>query len=61
VHAKLAAGGLGDDPYWDTRVTLADVHSWLPRADGIHVCFDKYSVAPGSVGIVHVVVPWPVG
>ena len=32
--------------------------AWLPRADGIHVWFAKYDVAPGSFGDVHVRVPW---
>lgn len=59
VGKRLAAGGLGDDPYWGTTLTLEDVHAWLPAPDGIHVWFDKYAVAPGSFGIVHVVVPLP--
>lgn len=59
VRTRLAAGGLGDDPYWDITLTRNDVHAWLPQPDGIHVWFDKFAVAPGSFGIVHVVVPWP--
>ena len=35
-------------------------NAWLPRADGIHVWFAKYDVAPGSFGDVHVRVPWSV-
>jgi len=40
-------------------LSLKDVQAWLPQPDGIHVWFDRYAVAPGSFGIVHVVVPWP--
>lgn len=61
VQQKLTAGGIGDDPMWDANVRLRDVHAWLPQPDGIHVWFERYAVAPGSFGIVHVVVPWPAG
>lgn len=61
VRAALAAGGLAVDPYWAPHVKTKDVRAWLPQPDGIHVWFDKYAVAPGSFGIVHVVVPWPAG
>jgi hypothetical protein len=58
VKAKLAAEGLANDPYWKPQVTIKDVRAWLPQPDGIHVWFDKYAVAPGYFGIVHIVVPW---
>lgn len=61
VQKKLADGGLGNEPLWDTTLKLQDVHAWLPQPDGIHVWFERYAVAPGSFGIVHVVVPWPAG
>lgn len=61
IRAKLAAGGLADDSFWAPHVKLKDVRAWLPQPDGIHVWFDKFAVAPGSFGIVHVVVPWPAG
>ncbi len=61
VQKKLADGGLGNEPLWDTTLKLKDVHAWLPQPDGIHVWFERYAVAPGSFGIVHVVVPWPTG
>jgi len=59
VAALLTAKRLGDDPFWTPRVTMPDVRSWLPQPDGIHIWFDKYAVAPGYFGVVHVVVPWP--
>ena len=60
IQRELAAGGIVDDPLWSTPVALRLVTSWLPRADGIHVWFAKYDVAPGSFGDVHVRVPWSV-
>jgi len=59
VAKVLKAGGLGNDPGWTPKLSLKDVQAWLPQPDGIHVWFDRYAVAPGSFGIVHVVVPWP--
>ena len=59
VAKVLAAGGLGKDPLWTPKLTLKDVQAWLPQPDGLHVWFDRYAVAPGSFGVVHVVVPWP--
>jgi hypothetical protein len=59
VNAKLTEGGIGNDAYWTPRLTIKDVRAWLPQPGGIHVWFDKYQVAPGNFGIVHVVVPWP--
>jgi hypothetical protein len=58
VQEKLAQGGLANVPYRQRVLTLKDVHAWLPEADGVHVWFDKYAVAPGSFGIVDVVIPW---
>jgi hypothetical protein len=58
TRAELAAAGLVDHN-WPPPLTLVDVRAWQPRSDGIHVWFDKNAVAPGSFGIVHVVVPWP--
>jgi hypothetical protein len=58
VKAALAREGMGNDPFWKPRVAFKDVRAWLPQPDGIHVWFDKYAVAPGYLGIVHVVVPW---
>lgn len=59
VTAVLRNGGIVDLAYWKPHVTLDDVRSWLPQPDGLHVWFDKYAVAPGSFGVVEVVVPWP--
>jgi hypothetical protein len=59
VQAKLDEGGIGDDPFWKPKVQFGDVYAWLPQPDGIHVWFDKYAVAPGSFGVVHVVAPLP--
>jgi hypothetical protein len=58
VREKLALGGLANEPYWQRVLTLGDVHAWPPEADGVHVWFDKYAVAPGSFDIVDVVIPW---
>lgn len=58
VKAKLASEGLANDPYWKPKVTMKDVRAWLPQPDGIHIWFDKYAVAPGYFGIVHVIVRW---
>lgn len=60
IQRQLAAGGIVADALWSTPVTWRSVTSWLPRADGIHVWFAKYDVAPGSFGVVHVRVPWSV-
>jgi hypothetical protein len=59
VKAKLTVGGIGNDAYWTPTLTIKDLRAWLPQPRGIHVWFDKYEVAPGSFGIVHVVIPWP--
>ena len=58
VESALAREGLGNDPFWKPKIAFKDVRAWLPQSDGIHVWFDKYAVAPGYLGIVHVVVPW---
>ena len=57
VKKVLAKGGIVNDPFFPTNLKLSDVQAWLPQPDGIHVWFAKYAVAPGSFGIVHVVVP----
>jgi hypothetical protein len=58
ARRALEAGGIGSDPFWASAVTLDDVHAWLPGPAGIHVWFAKFAVAPGSFGVVHVLVPW---
>lgn len=59
VLMVLRNGGIVDLAFWKPHMKLTDVSAWLPQPDGLHVWFDKYAVAPGSFGVVEVVVPWP--
>ncbi|MDO8730997.1 MAG: RsiV family protein [Actinomycetota bacterium] len=58
ITAQLAKGGITNDPNWKPFVKMKDVYEWLPSADGLHIYFAKYDVAPGSFGVVSVDVPW---
>ncbi|HBJ73400.1 MAG TPA: hypothetical protein DDY88_06805 [Actinobacteria bacterium] len=58
ITAQLTKGGITNDPLWTPNVKMKDVYAWIPTPDGIHIYFSKYDVAPGSFGVVNVLVPW---
>lgn len=58
VTTQLAKGGITNDPLWKPDVKMKDVYAWIPTPDGIHIYFSKYDVAPGTFGVVNVLVPW---
>jgi len=58
IAVRLAKGGIVNDPLWTRKMAMKDIYSWIPTPMGIRIYFSKYDVAPGSFGVVEVVVPW---
>ena len=59
VTTALVKGGIdANDKTWKPDLSLKRIYAWTPQPDGMRVYFNKYDVAPGSFGVVEILVPW---
>lgn len=47
------------EPFLLDLIKAPEIAHWAPMANGIRIWFDKYVAAPGFVGLVSLVLPYP--
>ena len=57
---KLVADGLPEEAVWLSGAEPGSDNytAWFAGADGLHILFQQYQVAPYAYGIPEVTIPW---